>query len=80
MLDTIKFKVLLTERQYNRIAQRVSDSNEPQWVKLFPKTGELIGVRVKGLAEADQNSYHRKILFDLPKTFVEGHTKVLVWP
>jgi hypothetical protein len=74
MLDTLKVKIPLNERQYSKVAQQIIDKAVPQWVLYHPKTGEMDFLRVKGLAETDQNSYHRQIRFDLPSSFVEGQT------
>lgn len=74
MLDTLKVKIPLTEKQHRRLLKVVSDDEKPQWVLYDPKTGELGFLRCKGLAETDQNSYHRHLLFDAPLHWVEGRT------
>lgn len=74
MLDTLKIKVPLSEKQHRKITQRVTDDDRPQWVLMHPKTGEIDFLRVKGLAETDQHSYHRQIMFDVPLHYIEGQT------
>jgi hypothetical protein len=66
MLDTIKVAIPLTESQYKTLRQAAEKSAKPQWVLYIPITGELHFRRVQGLAELDQNSYHREIRWDIP--------------
>jgi Phage replication protein CRI len=77
MLDTIKLGIPLTQRQHERIQAIAYKSEIKQWVLLIPTTGELWFRRITGLAEADQNSYHREIRWDIPATYVSPHSKLV---
>lgn len=74
MLDTLKLKIPLTEKQHRRVTQQVTDDDRAQWVLFHPKTGELGFLRCKGLSETDYHSYHRHILFDVPLFWIESKT------
>lgn len=77
MLDTIKLGVPLTQKQYDKIYAIAYQSERPQWQLLIPVTGEIIFRRVTGLAEVDQNSYHREIRWDIPATYLPPHGKLV---
>lgn len=69
MLDTVKAQIQLTKSQHTRILTQTSDGDRFQWVKYNLKSGELRLVRIFGLAETDQNSYHREIRWDVSPNF-----------
>jgi hypothetical protein len=77
MLDTIKLGIPLTQKQYDKIHAIAYQSEQPQWVLLIPITGEMRFRRITGLAEADQNSYHREIRWDIPATYLPPHGKLV---
>jgi len=77
MLDTIKLGIPLTPRQHERLlclAQQAPDRWQFAKVNLY--TGELFIRRVTGLAEADQPSYHREIMWDVPPYCDDPHLVV----
>lgn len=66
MLDTIKVGIPLSLRQHSKLLKLVSTGDEWQWVQYQAQTGELRFLRLKGSAELEENSYHRKIYWHLP--------------
>lgn len=74
MIDTIKLKIPLSSKQHSKIVKSTIDDGEKQWVQYTPKTGELSCVRIKGLAETDQNSFHREIRFDVREDYIPDNT------
>ena len=70
MLDTIKLGIPLTRNQYDKIQAIAYHSEREQWVLLVPTTGELRFRKISGLAETDQNSYHREIRWDIPANYL----------
>jgi hypothetical protein len=77
MLDTIKLGIPLTHKQHERIQAIAYQSDREQWVLLIPTTGELRFRRISGLAETDQNSYHREIRWDIPTNYLPPHGKLV---
>lgn len=70
MLDTIRLGIPLTQKQYDKIQAIAYQSEREQWVLLIPITGELRFKRISGLAETEQNSYHREIRWDIPANYL----------
>jgi len=70
MLDTIKLGIPLTQKQYDKIYPIAYQSKLEEWVLFIKTTGELRFRRISGLTETDQNSYHREIRWDIPKTYL----------
>jgi hypothetical protein len=77
MLDTIKLGIPLTQNQHKKIQAIAYQSEVSQWVLLIPTTGELWFRKITGLAEADQNSFHREIRWDIPAAYHPPHTKLV---
>jgi hypothetical protein len=65
MLDTIKVAIPLTKGQHKRIYASVMRQNSWQLARFNPAEGEISLRRVLGLAETDQYSFHRGIMFDI---------------
>ena len=78
MLDTVKLGIPLTPRQFERIHDKAFLSSAPQWATFHPDTGEVKLRRVIGLANADQNSFHREIKWDVPYHYSEEGTFLTV--
>lgn len=78
MFDTLKFAIPLTDKQYDRILSIALSSNREQWSLFNPTTGELRFRRLLGLAETDQQSFHREILWDIPGRYIPGDTFLTV--
>lgn len=78
MFDTLKFAIPLTDKQYNRILSIALNSDREQWSLFNPTTGELRFRRLLGLAETDQQSFHREILWDIPGHYTMGDTFLTV--
>lgn len=76
MLDTIKLGIPLTQKQYEKIQAIAFKSDRDQWTLFNPTTGDLRFRRITGLAETDQNSYHREIRWDIPVTYLPPLEKV----
>lgn len=72
MIDTIRFRVPLTENQYNRIFAIAEQSDVPQFVRLSFASGDMQFLRIKGLVDADLPSYHRKLAWDISPHYVDG--------
>ncbi|AFY59260.1 Phage replication protein CRI (plasmid) [Rivularia sp. PCC 7116] len=69
MIDTIKLGIPLTKTQHVKLQKLLAQDENWQWVKFQPSTGEMTCVRSKGLAETDENSYHRDIKFDVDTNY-----------
>lgn len=78
MFDTLKFAIPLTDKQYSRILSIALGSDREQWSLFNPTTGELRFRRLLGLAETDQQSFHREILWDIPGHYTPGDTFLTV--
>lgn len=78
MLDTVKLGIPLTSRQFDRIENFAFNSTTPQYVIFHPDTGDFRFRRITGLANADQNSFHREIRWDVPHRYSEGDTYLTV--
>ncbi len=78
MLDTVKLQVPLTEKQHLKILESAITQDAYQWVQYNPLSGDRRFVRLKGLAETDQDSYHRNILWDVPETYHNDETCLTV--
>lgn len=79
MIDTIKFQIPLTKRQYLRIQADVLEKGREQWAIYRPGLAEPLTIlRYKGILESDQPSYRREILWDVPDRFREGDTWLTV--
>jgi hypothetical protein len=76
MIDTLKIGIPLTQKQFTKIQQQVIQDEQWQWIKLQPSTGELKFVRYKGLANLDQQSFHRDLLWDIPDQYRENETYI----
>lgn len=74
MIDTIKLAIPLTKRQHALIHNSVVSDDQEQWALFNPFSGELRMIRIKGLAQTDQHSFHREIRFDVSPIFVENDT------
>lgn len=73
MLDTIKVAIPLSKGQYKRVHDLVMNQDTWQFARFNPAEGEISLRRILGLAEADQPSFHRGLMFDIqsawnPKT------------
>jgi hypothetical protein len=77
MLDTIKLGIPLTQKQHEKIQAIAYQSEVNQWVLLIPTTGELQFRKITGLAETDQNSFHREIRWDIPATYHPPRSKLV---
>lgn len=77
MLDTIKLGIPLTQKQHEKIQAVAYQSELRQWVLLIPITGELWFRKITGLAEADQDSFHREIRWDIPATYHPRRSKLV---
>jgi hypothetical protein len=77
MLDTIKLGIPLTQKQHEKIQAIAYQSELRQWVLLIPITGELWFRKITGLAEADQDSFHREIRWDIPATYHPRRSKLV---
>lgn len=55
----------------------VQKSDRYQWVLQHMGTGEVLFRRVSGLAQVDQESYHRELRWDAPKKWEEGAELVM---
>lgn len=78
MFDTLKFAIPLSDKQYNRIRNIALNSDREQWSLLTPTTGELRFKRLIGLAETDQQSFHREIMWDIPGHYILDQTPLVV--
>lgn len=78
MLDTIKLGIPLSEKQFGLLQRSVYSKHHPQWGILYPDTGELVLRRTVGLAELDQESFHREIRWDIPSTYRADDTYLTV--
>lgn len=78
MFDTLKFAIPLSDRQYQRIRSIALSTDREQWSLLNPTTGELRFKRLIGLAETDQQSFHREIRWDIPGHYTLGQTPLTV--
>lgn len=65
-IDTIKLQIPLTDSQHKKIHRLASEEGDWQWVQYQPASGEMRFLRLRGLAETDQMSFHRTILWDVP--------------
>jgi hypothetical protein len=65
MIDTLKIAIPLTKSQYKRISEALMSRDGWQWARFNPREGELKLQRIRGLAEANQHSYRRELMFDL---------------
>lgn len=72
MLDTIKVAIPLTKGQHKRIFGSVMGQDSWQFAKFNPNKGEIYMSRIRGLAEMDQPSFHRNIMFDIQQDWREG--------
>lgn len=69
MIDTIKVGIPLSASQLSKLLKLVANGNRWQWVQFHPKSGDLRFLRLKGVADADQNSFHRNINWDIPDRY-----------
>lgn len=74
MLDTIKVAIPLNALQHKRISDITLKGGSDQWVKWCGTTGEIQFRRLKGLANCDQNSFHRQVLFDVSLDYASDNT------
>lgn len=74
MIDTIKLAIPLDLNQYHHLFNLVLDSDRWQLVKYRLATDEKELIRVRGLAELDQQSFRRDIFWDIPEVFKDGET------
>lgn len=70
MLDTVKLAIPLNKAQHKRISG-FSDTG-PQWVYGDPTTGEFLFVRRAGLVQADGESFHRELRWEVSERFNDG--------
>jgi hypothetical protein len=77
-IDTIKVQIPLTEIQHRAILDRVAIAGNDQWAKVNLGSGEMWLVRIRGLAEADQVSFHREIRWDVPPIYHPNETTLAV--
>lgn len=78
MIDTIKVGIPLTEKQFLKIRNTAYDSDREQWAKIKLNTGEINLLRISGLAELDQHSYHRDIRWDISGHYIPGENYLTV--
>lgn len=78
MIDTIKVGIPLSESQLNKLLELVASVNQWQWVQYHPQSGDLRFLRLRGIAEADQNSFHRNIHWDIPDRYRTDDTFLTV--
>lgn len=78
MIDTLKLGIPLTQKQFERIHGIAFSANRPQWALFYPDTGELRLRRVSGLLNADQESFHREIRWDVSPTYRAGEAFLIV--
>lgn len=74
MIDTIKFGIPLSKRQFEKLQQRLIEDETWQWVRFQGSTGEIRFVRRKGLSQSDQHSFHRNLIWQIPNTFEQDKT------
>ncbi len=72
MIDTIKVAIPLTKGQHKRIYNSVLIQDAWHLARVNLSEGEVLLRRVQGLAETDQHSYHRSLMFDIQPTWREG--------
>jgi hypothetical protein len=65
MIDTIKVAIPLTKGQHRKVMDSALEKQGWQWARVNPSEGEIQFQRIKGLAEADQESYHRELRYDI---------------
>jgi len=78
MIDTIKVQIPLSKRQWNKLVDLAFASDHEQWALFMPSRGELYIRRIRGLAETDQHSYHRELMWDVPQLWSEVGTYLTV--
>lgn len=78
MIDTIKLAIPLSKKQHALINNKIMMADREQWALFNPSVGEFRLVRVKGLFQADQNSYHREIKFDISPSFIPDNTYLTI--
>ncbi|MEO0683710.1 MAG: phage/plasmid replication protein, partial [Cyanobacteria bacterium J06649_11] len=69
MIDTIKLAIPISKTQHAKLHKLLVENDGWQWIKINTSTGEMQFFRAKGLAETDQNSYHREIKFDVDLSY-----------
>ena len=77
MIDTIKLLIPLTRIQYECIHQIAASTDKDQFAKVNLLSGELKLLRVAGLVETDQHSFHREIRWDVPPLYIPGCSLVV---
>jgi len=78
MLDTVRVAIPLNLSQHDRITKLAFRSDRELPAFLNPVTGELRFRRVDGLADTDQNSFHREIRWEVTPRYIEQQTYLTV--
>jgi hypothetical protein len=78
MLDTLRVRIPLTPRQYDRILNKAF--SETDWIPVLfsPKNGEHRIRRVPGLLKSTAPSYERDLRWDVDPTWRDGDTWLTV--
>lgn len=69
MIDTIKFGIPLTKKQFEKIEAQLLLNDQWNWVQFNPQLGELRFLRHKGLTTTDGESFHREFRYDIPDRY-----------
>ncbi len=78
MLDTVRLGIPVSPQQHKKILATAYSSDREQWGLFVPTTGELVMRRITGLAETSQSSFHRDIKWDIPATYRDIGTYLIV--
>lgn len=78
MIDTLKIGIPITQRQFTKIQLQIIQDDRWQWAKIQTSTGEIKFHRYKGLANLDQQSFHREIFWDIPDHYKENETYIYI--
>jgi Phage replication protein CRI len=72
MLDTIKVAIPLTKGQHKRLIDIEMSRDQSRSAWFNPVEGTIELKRVSGLAEMDQHSYHRELMWDIRHNWEQG--------
>lgn len=78
MIDTIKLGIPLSRYQFRKLIALLERENRYQWVKHNSLTGDILFVRRRGLMDIRTPSWHREIYWDIPETYRENETFLVV--
>lgn len=72
MLDTIKVAIPLTEKQHKKLSDIELSREVERWARVNLYEGSIDLVKVQGLVDLDNNSFHRQIMWDVKREWSEG--------